>query len=43
MDAEGHIQVPTTPGIGYEVDQEALDQYTLEIFEFTKESLLLSN
>jgi len=43
MDAEGHIQVPTTPGIGYEVDQEALDQYTLDIFEFTKESLLLSN
>jgi len=39
MDAKGYIQIPTSPGIGFEIDQEALDLFTLELFEFTKDSL----
>lgn len=43
MNETGHIQVPTTPGIGYEVDLEALDKFTIETNEYTIDSILLSN
>lgn len=39
MDDKGYIQVPTSSGIGFEIDQEALDLFTLASFEFTKDSL----
>ncbi|TQR21436.1 o-succinylbenzoate synthase [Psychrobacillus vulpis] len=43
MNEEGHIQVPTTPGMGYEVDLDTLEEFTLETNEFTIDSLIPSN
>ncbi|MDF2065442.1 o-succinylbenzoate synthase [Bacillus sp. Cr_A10] len=43
MDEKGHIKIPTTPGIGYDIDRNTLDDYTIEKIEFTDESLSLSN
>src|SRR5690625_4362547 len=31
----GVIQVPTKPGIGYEIDEEALEEFTIDVKEFT--------
>jgi len=31
---DGLIQVPKKPGIGYEVDQEALEFYTVDVLSF---------
>lgn len=36
----GIIPVPSTPGIGYEPNQELMDKYTTEIKEITKEKIV---
>jgi hypothetical protein len=39
----GYIRVPEAPGLGVEVDEDALDQYRMEPpYEFPKPRLLLS-
>lgn len=32
---DGVIQVPDQPGIGYDIDEEALEQFTIDTKEFT--------
>jgi L-alanine-DL-glutamate epimerase-like enolase superfamily enzyme len=31
IDAEGYVNAPTKPGLGYEVDRDALDKFTVRI------------
>lgn len=37
----GIISMPSTPGIGYEPNQELMDKYTTDIKEITKEKIIL--
>ncbi|KAB2338574.1 o-succinylbenzoate synthase [Cytobacillus depressus] len=36
MDTEGNIELPKKPGFGYEINQTALDRYTVETEAFSK-------
>jgi len=31
IDKDGYVPAPTKPGLGYEVDRDALDRFTLRI------------
>jgi len=31
IDSEGYVNAPTKPGLGYEIDRDALDKFTVSI------------
>ena len=41
IDSEGFITLPDKPGLGFEIDEEALNRYGRKFFEMTPRGLAL--